>query len=37
LEAAEKHIMKREKPNIGKGDGKRKQDLQELKNVKRRG
>jgi hypothetical protein len=25
-----------EKPNMGRGDGKRKQDVQKLKNVKRR-
>jgi len=29
--------MKGEKPNMGRGDGKRKQDVQKLKTVKRRG
>ena len=29
--------MKGEKPNMGRGDGKGKQDVQKLKNIKRRG
>jgi hypothetical protein len=37
LEAAEKHRMKGEKPNMGRGDGKRKEDVKKLKKVKQRG